>query len=703
MRKIIAGILCVLAIVAFSSCSDAPESATLRIEMDRKIRTVTPEKENMEVYGYRIILIGPDSKEAEPRYTYYSYINLDGLTVGRWKIKVFGFNKERVDVCQGEKDLDLTAGKNSVTVKLDQLIGKGSFTLAMVWDTESFPDAEAVSVSLKAQDGTEIAVTPSKPTVGKSIVTKDNLDTGSYSFSAKLLDSKGNILSGATEAIRISNKEETKGEIVFPSSTKDSTGDTRLEISNDTSIPVEVMINGIESLMEENAPFTLNVSLPSSSPLSLNDLDTTWYLDGEEVGRGNEFTFQNGVKSGIHRIDVTCQTSSKGSLGSTHVIFQAAVSTNQGDPYQKYTLENGEKWKLGAGVVAHFLPDETLIIVSNQYRTVQLVSTEGARPEMVKEFSFDALGLDGKVVDFATCGDEDEGYWPVIFLVNKDYSCKAVKVIASEDEMSKTDEAQDFDRNGGELKADKFVNIVASDGLFIATMENNDRSRMGIVLFNPYSTKGKMVYRDDWFPRDPYFSWGRSGFRCSSSIRGNGYTVIASGERSMLYKFTRNAEGNYSIREYMMWTSYDDYMSYYNAGKCKAEFNGAKSCGFLTKDASYAFVFAKDGIYYFKDTVAAMEEYSIYHKESLDGSNIGDLKMSPDTEFCYALDNESHRLYTMRSVMDSSKGGFVLEKGSWIDYGSRNADCLEISLSGETLAVFDKTDSTYLTLIRAAR
>ena len=56
-----------------------------------------------------------------------------------------------------------------------------------------------------------------------------------------------------------------------------------------------------------------------------------------------------------------------------------------------------------------------------------------------------------------------------------------------------------------------------------------------------------------------------------------------------------------------------------------------------------------------------MEEYSIYHKESLDGSNIGDLKMSPDTEFCYALDNESHRLYTMRSVMDSSKGGFVLE------------------------------------------
>ena len=57
----------------------------------------------------------------------------------------------------------------------------------------------------------------------------------------------------------------------------------------------------------------------------------------------------------------------------------------------------------------------------------------------------------------------------------------------------------------------------------------------------------------------------------------------------------------------------------------------------------------------------------------------------------------------MRSVMDSSKGGFVLEKGSWIDYGSRNADCLEISLSGEARAGFDKTDSTYLTLIRAAR
>ena len=73
--------------------------------------------------------------------------------------------------------------------------------------------------------------------------------------------------------VLISNKEKTEGVITFPYSAANGGGE--IEISNNTSLPVEVEINGLESLMEENKSFTLNITLPKSSPLSINDLETT--------------------------------------------------------------------------------------------------------------------------------------------------------------------------------------------------------------------------------------------------------------------------------------------------------------------------------------------------------------------------------------------------------------------------------------------
>lgn len=702
MRRSIIIVLCIALLLAVS-CKEAPEGATLRIEMDRKIRTVAPEKENMEVYGYKVILTGPEGKESAPRYTYYSYINLDGLTVGVWKVKVYGFNKERVDVCYGEVETTLTAGKNSIKVKLDQLVGTGSLALTLKWDEYAFPDAHSVRVTLKASDGTDIALFPSTPSRGRVIITKENLETGSYALTAKLLDSNGNILSGIAEAVRISNQDQSVGEITFPSETKEEENSGKVEISNDTSIPIEVTINGLESLMAENTPFTLNISLPQSSPVRLGDLDTVWYLDGELVGRGNEYTFRNGVEKGIHRIDVFTQTSNKGSMGSTTAVFQAAVSTNHGDPYQKYTLEDGENWKLGTGCVMHFLPDDRLLVASNQYKTFQLINTGGSRPELDGEFTFESLGIDGTVADFAASGDEGDSYWPVIILVNQKFSCKAVNTIVSKHEMTATDEATNFDSRSGEGRADRFVSIAATNGIFVASIENNDRSRMGIVLFNQNSTKGNMVKRDDWYSNEPFLEWGHTGYKCMSAIPENGFAIISAGTRSKIYSLKKNNSGGIGIREYMMWQSWEDFISYYNQGKCKAEFSSAQSCGFLSKDGSYAFVFSPEGIYYFKDMTKENEEYSIYYTESLLGRSIGDVSMSPDTEYCYMLDNDTHRLYTMEPKMDASKGGFVLVPGNWIDFGPKSADKIEISLSGELLAIFNKTDSSYITLVRAAR
>lgn len=701
MKRVLIILFCVLSALIMQSCSDKPEGATLRVEMDKSVRTVTPERDNMEIYGYKVIAVGPDGKESAPRYTYYTYINLDSLSVGEWTIKVYGFNKDRVDICYGETTVSLIAGKNSAKVNVDQLVGKGSMSLTLKWDKVAYPKAKSVKVTLNAQDGTEISLMPSEPSNNSVVIVKDNMDTGSYKFSAKLLDSEGNSLSGVVEAIRISNGEKTEGEIVFPSSAGE-TSNGKIEISNNTSLPVEVEINGLESLVEENKSFTLNISLPKSSPLTINDLDTTWFLDGEEVGRGSEFTFTDGVKSGVHRIDVVTQTKDKGSMGSTGKSFQAAANTSHGDPYQKYTLNDGGKWKLGSGVTMHFLPDNRLLIASNQYQSVQLVDTNGVTPVVESEYTYSALGFDGDVADFASYGEEDDGYWNVVFLINQKLSCKAVNVMVSKNQLIATDEATGFDAKGGDGKADRFISIAPCKNTLVATIQSNDRRRMGIVLFNQNAEKGNMVRRDNWYSTNAQLEWGGTGFKNIASIPEMGFIIVTSGERSKVYDFVTGSE-TISISEHMMWKDEDTFFEYYNQDRFKAEFLDARSCGFLSRNGDYAFVFTPSAVHYYKREYGNFDEYTLYHTENISEDGISIIKMAPDTEYCYLLDNKNERLYTMRSENSVSDGGLILKKGSCIDCDVKEANEIEISLSGEYLAVYNKTNTNCINIVKTAR
>ena len=72
MKRVLFVLLCVMLALSVQSCSDEVESATLRVEMDKSVRTLSPSRENMEINGYRVVAVGPDGKERAPRYTYYS-------------------------------------------------------------------------------------------------------------------------------------------------------------------------------------------------------------------------------------------------------------------------------------------------------------------------------------------------------------------------------------------------------------------------------------------------------------------------------------------------------------------------------------------------------------------------------------------------------------------------------------------------------
>ena len=389
-------------------------------------------------------------------------------------------------------------------------------------------------------------------------------------------------------------------------------------------------------------------------------------------------------------------------MGSNSISFQAASNTNHGDPYQKYTLNDGSEWKLGSGVVMHFLPDNRLLIASNQYKTVQLVATNGIIPVVESEYTYSDLGFDGEVADFSSYGEEDDGFWNVVFLINQKLSCKAVNVMVSKNQLIVTDEATNFDKNGGEGKADKFVSISPCKSTLIATIQSNDRRRMGLIFFNQNAEKGKMVRREE-YSQDPQIEWGGTGFKSITSIPERGYEIITSGERAKVYEFAQNSEGGISMREHMVWKDEEAFFEYYYQNRFKADFLDARSCGFLSNDGEYIFVFTPSEINYYKHNGNNLDEYALYHTEDISEEGIGMIKMAPDTEYSYMLDNKNGRLYTLRSVKDPDKGGMALQKGCWIDCDVNGADEIEISLSGEFLAVYNSNSTSCINIIKTAR
>ncbi|MBQ0070406.1 MAG: hypothetical protein KBS81_00880, partial [Spirochaetales bacterium] len=509
MKRILLITMAVLTLLSlFVSCKEEPLAATLRVEMDKGTRTIQPEQDEMEIYGYRVIPVGPDGQEHAARYTYYSYINLDGLTVGNWTIKVYGFSKDRKDLAYGEQKVSLQTGKNTTTIEVKELIGEGGLDLTLFWDSAQLPTASTLKLIMTDQDGKKVELTPSTPVEGKSYVKEEKLPAGSYRLQCELLDTNGKKLSGFAEAIRIANGTVTSGEIQL--AVIDNSLEGEVIFSDMTAIPIEVKINGIENLLEARKKFTINLSVLTQN-VDTKDLTAKWFLDGEFLGEGTSWTMQNGVETGTHRIDVIASTTERGSVGSASVSFLAAASTSPGSPYQRNTLTHGTTYKMGNNTVAKFLPDNRLVIASNATQLVQLVDISGTSPVLVNEFTYENLSLEGEVADFASYGDEDDAYFSILFLCNTTSSCRIVNVICSKDQMTYNDMVKNPDTTGGLSPANHLVNIVPGDQVFVATIQNADKSRMGYLYLNMNPTHGNMINRKDWFVAEPQMEYGYSG------------------------------------------------------------------------------------------------------------------------------------------------------------------------------------------------
>lgn len=705
MKKLFIVLCVLLTLVGFISCETQTETATLRVEMKNSRRTIQPGEDNLEIYGYKIVTVSPDGKESEPYYTYYSYLNLEGLNVGKWSIKVYGFNSDRKDIVYGEGEISLIAGKNTIAISLDELVGEGDLSVLLDWSESGVDGVTTIDTVFKSQDGKEIILSPSSPVNSQSTISQLNLPAGSYTLQVSLLDKEGKKLLGLAEAVRISNGAVSKTTLKFLGTTGDESGSADITISDKTSVPVEVRIVGVESLIEADKPFTVAISVPSDSAITEKSLNSIWYLDGEKVGEGNEFTFQNGVSAGSHRIDVTTSTGEEGSVGSQSVQFQAAVSTNTGDPYQKITIQNGSDFALGSDTIIRILPNNYLLSASNQYRRMQLISVSTASAKVVADYTYDQLKIgDYKVADFITSGSKNEQYYSVIVLCNSTSTCKAVNLMVSKTQISYCDEETDFDSDGGADRACRFVNITEAKGVYVATLENIGKTRLGYMSFNIRPAVGKMVCRIFRCAQEPTMNYGYSGFKAMSSLPDTGFVIITAGQRSRAMEcYYDKMYNSSSITEYNMWLSYDDYMKYYEEGQVKDEFRDGYDCGFLTNDGIFAFVLSSEGIYYFKLDTDSTDDYEIYNVEKIEKEGtIGAITMCDDVSFGYLIDNSEKKLYTVTPTIRDDEYCY-LERGTSIALDSTAYNALEVSDDGTYLVVYNHDNCAKANIIKVAR
>lgn len=361
-------LLAVFSLLAIS-CSESQQFQTMRIQLSKEIpRSITPEGVDLEITKYRVSGTGPGNAQFNMT-TNKTTLLLESIAIGSWNVTAEGLNQNNLALVRGSTSFNFSQNNPSVTVTLNELIGKGSININFSWDPTRITNPSLV-ISLRPEQGNTSPITYAPTSINKSVgqasFTLNDVSAGSYVITAMLYEGSVSI-AGAVEAIRVVGNSHSSGEISFDLNEKHSNG--TLSITNNAGIPVTCTISGIPSNCSAFEKVTATLT-PSST--SLKDLVIDWYLDGENIGRGQTIAFE--PVPGFHRLDVVASTNLLGSTGSATINFEASLLGKVGEPVLANIISGDTSLKLSGDNHIAFLPDGKVLTYSGSDATFQICS-----------------------------------------------------------------------------------------------------------------------------------------------------------------------------------------------------------------------------------------------------------------------------------------------------------------------------------------
>ena len=388
--------LLAMALVILPSCEEGASHATLRVNL-RKDRSIVPLDYPLEIDSYRIVGEGPGSESFDIE-TNKESISLDGLVIGEWTLTAEGRNSNKDVLVTGTTTHRLSTTNGSCTIVLEDLVGSGTLSIELEWDPDRIVSEPSIVLEVTPQYGEKetrtLDLTSMDENAGTASYEGVDYPAGSYVLAARLFDGSVQV-AGFVEAVRIVGGETSSGTIVFDLD-KFPVEPGTLDLVDNTGVPVSCTISGLEDTVDADIPVTVSISADTDD---LGSYMIVWYLDGNQIGEGEEATFT--PSAGTHRLDVVASTSRIGTSGSASMNFEAVAITDPGVPSKGNLVESSASVPLAGDTTVRFLPDGNVLIISNAKQKVYIATVIRSSLDFIRTYSFSELSMDGSIVDAA--------------------------------------------------------------------------------------------------------------------------------------------------------------------------------------------------------------------------------------------------------------------------------------------------------------
>ncbi len=693
MRKHFAVLLALLISLALLSCKAGESTTSLRVNIDRGKRTISPTASQLNIQTFVIYTTGPDGKSGIQKTVYSDSTTLEGLKIGEWTIRVEGKNNDGTIIATGENKIMLSAANNLIEVSLTDLYGKGNLDLEFRWDNNRITNTK-LEASMKAQGSDEVIMLTDKLIKNSDYtysLQMSSLDAGSYVMTGSLYSDSTKV-GGFTEAIRISNGVTTKGTISLG---LDKIINTEVGFSNLTSVPIECKIEGITELIPSRESINATVKITTSN-ITDTSLSCEWYLDGVSIGSGRTITLK--PEPGDHRLDVVVATEHNGSLGSDAITFTAA-NLFKGLPYRLNTYKGDDNLMLSGRTLVKIVPDNdktktnNIMLLSRDRKYLQtlLMSETSYKISQSQALTDSSWNYKYEVKDVVFYGEPQRG------TLNATLLCDGPLIATYQ-----------YNTNSALLNNKALVSIGAqatsvstitnfgyaaylADSKYIFTHGYNpDTYAQGVLLLNSAAGLSSgdwsnyVAYNLNSYSNAKMYGVSYDGGNILTATNGTTVAATAIGQGFIiLYSYLKEADG--STRTVNRFAGVAD--------------TGGDISGLAVIGENYILALVKLSsstseiqVYKFDRSSYAVEKVAAFANS---GSNYKLLAYSSSTGYLYTLDAENKQIVTLSFNQATQSFSIV----GAVTIPDSNYNAIDISDDGTMLVLYDKNSANRITVL----